>query len=392
MIRKPKLVRSFHISRFVGFQRKSDSKNKMSTPRKSGGEFRSFRKAASYGNHHKLAPNVPIDGEGLHLVTSDHLQNLKEFNKRMVTFPDQVQASLVHLASYRPTQYYELFRTHSTLFRDSTMKIAETIEHAEAEGSANSRVLIEGASGLGKSTALTQAHSLAALRGWFVAHIPRAGDLTDGSSLIGSELTQPMFVRRWHRQLFKANRKLAQNSDILKALKSYDPRRLFETLQEQGVPTLVTVDDFNAWAARPYSAYRDTSNQPIYHGALEVPKLILSMLDGSFELKKGAVFVAVSSSFNDKSITIDTGLKRPTQAHPYMPITKLDRQLASRLASVQPLTINRFSVEESTAYFDFLQRAQVTPSSLDGGLIESHILSGNGNPRGIIQSCVNFSC
>lgn len=391
MIRNPRLVRSFHTSRLLYFQRKSDSKHKMTTPRKSGGEFRNFRKAASYGNHHKTAPSVPIDDDGLQLITSDQLQDLSSFNKRMVTFPDHVQASLVHLASYQPSQHFELFRTHSTLIRDSTLKIAQILRNAETEGSSRSRFLIDGAPGIGKSTALSQAQSLAALRGWFVAHIPRATELIDGTTQLEPDLSQTMFARRWHRRLLKANRSLAQNPEIYKALKGNKPRELFETLQNLEIPILLTVDDFNAWAAHPYSRYKDASNKHIYHGRLEIPKFVLEILGGSFPLKKGAAFAAVSSVLDSKSLTIDVALGRKTQAHAYMPVAVFDRELSSHLESVEALTIERFSLEESATYYDYLSRAQVRQSTFDKDLFESHILSGNGNPRGLLQACFSFS-
>lgn len=390
-------LRGFHAGSAAAFKQKAKEQTaKMRTPKKGSGEYRNFRRAAAYSKFSKSATEVPVGSENLRIFAAPDLE-APVTEPSMVVFPDAVQSSLVHMADFQPQQNNELFLQRASLLRSESSQIQNIIKQASSK---EQRVVLTGPAGSGKSTLLAQAHALAKLQNWIVLHIPRAEDLIDGStdaiaSKSGSGFDQPMLSRRWAQRIAKANRDVL-TSDDLKLLTSAsakeDPAGSLNTfisqLESGGRPVLISADSFNAFVKTPFSANRTKENEPIYHGDLQVPQILLDFLSNKRTLKNGAVIVATSGRIitND---TIAIGLGHG-QAPAYATPEEFDGELASRLQGVREIAVGSFSPVETDVYMRYIAAAGLAEYSPEL-VAAKYAVSGNGNPRALLRSCVSFA-
>lgn len=379
MPRVGRSMRRFHAASAALFKQKNSGQKKIGPPSKAAGEFRSFKFAASYGNHHRQAPDLT---EVVELVTE-----AKDIpSGKMATWSDSVQASLVHLGSFRPQQRNELFKTHTSLIRDVTVLAGQHLSDPTEKW----RALIRGCGGVGKSTLLSQVHALAKQQGYAVLHIPQAETLRDGSTDVlpspDGLWLQPMFVRRWAKRIAKANRDVLP-ADTLRELSQgkFDPRCAhIVSLVARQAPVLVTVDNVNAWAQYPISELRDRENKRIYNGSLEVIHTLQALISGNLDAileKGGAVLFATTDTFRNP-------LDLAENAHEYATVEEYDHKLATALNRPETIEVPRFSSEETATYVSYLQAAGVANEGVSSDAV--HVESGNGNPRNVLSGFTTF--
>lgn len=392
--------RGFHAGTATAFKQKAkEQSSKLRTPKKGSGEYRNFRRAAAYSRFSKSAPEVVVGSENLRILAAADLANAvtEKSQPEMVVFPVAVQASLVHMADFQPQQNNELFGQRATLLRSESLAVRNLIQNKPSK---DQRAVLTGAPGSGKSTLLAQAHAFAKLQNWVVLHVPRAEDLLDGSTdaILNSKgsFDQPMLARRWAQRIAKANRDVL-TSDDLKLLRSAaakeDPAtslaNFISVLETGDRPVLLSVDGLNAFAKTPFAVNRTKDNEPIYHGDLQLPKLLLDFLSGSRSFKQGAVLAATTGRIvSNQTIAIGLGHgSAPAYATP----EQFDSGLAERLAAgVKEIPVGAFTATEADVFLRYVSAAGLAEYSPD--LVASkYAVSGNGNPRALLKSCVSFA-
>jgi small subunit ribosomal protein S29 len=157
--------------------------------------------------------------------------------------------------------------------------------------------------------------------------------------------------------------------------------------KQTDVPVLLTADDINAFSSKLFAENRDTDNNQVYVGDLQLPRLILKYLSGDATFERGVVAVAATSNFavND-TIVCGLGLKQPDSYYtsPY----DYDMNISKSFNGVQPVQVPRFSQEETRVAVEYLHAATVLKEDLSDAIVrEKYFLSGNGNPSALMAAC-----
>lgn len=431
-----------YAAKVASFSRKSEKVKRETTPSRKAGSIHPFRHTAAYSRWNK--DGIPAITEGS--VGSKILDTTEIFaGKNVGAALDSTKATvyqysspaikaLTHLGSFKPVQRNELFKNKATLIRDSTsVQLFDILQKGSAESSKSNRYCITGAKGVGKSTALAQAHAFAVEQGHVVIHISRALNLINGSGPAvlaktpknAPASTTPVFNQPAHAKtlmtkIAKANASVLSSLTTSKPL-SYDlpgskqlkfaqgtplynllrvDSRLnrncevladfFAELSAQSeVPVLFTCDDFNVFSHHQYSANRDTENKPIYHGDLLIPKLFLDYFSGEKVFQKGAVIASLSSYKN--GYTIPHGLNEAAP-NAYAKPEDYDPVLAGKLRNnggVKKLEVKPFTFGETKTMLEYYDNASILHEPVTEAFVqEKYLLSGNGNALGLIKSCV----
>lgn len=365
------LVRSFHSGRVALAFRKATggSDGGASTPRKSSGEYRWFEKAAPYSQFNEKAPEVTNEQIEFAVATPDLLETATP--GQLLRWPSEIQAQLHHLGSYKPSQQNELFRNPISVVRAETLELWRSFV---SQDSAVKSTIITGDPGVGKTSLLTQAHAAAKMKGWGVIHISQADKLLDGTSdavldPASGLWNQPMFVSRLLKKTLKSNRDLLGDK-----AKSANVKTLESLVQLFEGNVLVTVDNINALNQRVYAANTNDKNEKLYHNDLEVVNTILKWMGAS---PKNAKVVAATSGYFKP---IDW------KGYAYAKITDFDPELVNKLSAGEILELGRLSKPESEAYANFLHAADVTTKSW-----QELYQTGNGNPRAMLATAINYA-
>lgn len=340
-----------------------------STPRKSSGEYRWFEEAAPYSLFNAQAPEVTNEQIKLAVATPDLLETATP--GQLLRWPSEVQAQLHHLGSYKPSQQNELFRNPISVVRAETLKLWQRFV---SEKDQVKSTIITGDSGVGKTSLLTQAHAAAKLKGWGTIHVSQVENLLNGTSdAVPDSSTglwnQPMFVSRLCKKTLKSNRNLLGDKTNLANIKTLGSLiHLFEG------KVLVTVDNINALSHKVYALNTNKNNEKLYHNDLEVVNTILKWIEAP---PKNVKFIGATSGYFKP---IDW------QGYAYAKITDFDPELVSKLSKAEIMDLGRFSGPETEAYVKFLQAAAVTQKSW-----QELYQTGNGNPKAILATAINFA-
>lgn len=428
----------------LSFSRKSsnDDKIKRKTPKKvKGGSIYSFAHTAAFSKLHKNAPPLSTQLPGTEIFDIQSVfpsDSLTPANPTIYQYSSKAVKSLYHLGSFKPDQKNELFKEKATLIRDtSSSQVLNIIRSGESTPSSQNRFVITGDKGVGKSTALAQAHAIAIEKGYIVLHVPYARDLLSGSydtalakksrlpEIEGDEYTrvfnQPMYVKKLMRKFAKANEELLTSLSpskeyVFEASRSFkqitftptdstlysmlklgrvhiEKCEIFNAVLEElalqtKVPILFTMDDFNVFSHLQFAVNRDVNNNPIYHGELQIPRIFLDFISGSRTFKNGAILAALSSYKNGYTIPHGLGQAEP---YPYAKFNDYDPILAGKLLAnggVKTLEVTPFSLDETEKVLQYYSNGQVFFQSITPSLIQQkYFLSGNGNPLALIKSC-----
>ncbi|KAM0756006.1 hypothetical protein T439DRAFT_344926 [Meredithblackwellia eburnea MCA 4105] len=244
--------------------------------------------------------------------------------------------------------------TPSTVLRSSTVSLTKTLDAASSHSSKDSRLLLAGSPGSGKSILLLQAASYALSQGWIVLYLPSATPLINSStphvySPTTKTFDQPVLSRQMLDRFLAANRATLRK---LKTQREYsfgeEARDEQQQQQQQGkkkivvvpmgsgldelattnageasatevfkavldelssqttTPVLLAIDEFQPLLAT--SLYVDPSYKPIESYSLEIPRLLLQFIDGSRSFAKGSVLLSASSHSPHQSLAVERKL------------------------------------------------------------------------------------
>ena len=411
------------------------SKTKNTPKKTKGSSIHSFAHTASYSNYQKNAPELSEELPGTKLLDGQNpFAGVPEgeISSQVLKYSAESAKALTHFGSFKPGQRHELFKERATLVRaSSTAAIFDILKTGTKSSSKLNRYCITGSKGVGKSTALAQAQALAIENGYVVIPVPQCLDLVSGEfdAVVNKKqkdsgvFQQPMYVRRWMERIAKGNKELLNSIKIsqdytfetpgsqkkLKFVKgessiynmlsnrSHSERcdivdaAITELATQTDAPVLFTMDEINVFAAHQYARNRNTENKPIYHGNLQVPKTFLQFFSGEREFKNGAIIAALAPYYKG-SQTVTVGLGLQEKADPYARPEEFDPVLANKFLAnggVKPLDIAPFTLEETQTVLSYYSNGGVFSEPVSESLVQQkYFLSGNGNPKALLKSCV----
>ncbi|GMM52426.1 mitochondrial 37S ribosomal protein [Starmerella bacillaris] len=361
--------RTLHTSRLTQQFRKAveAEKKRRATPVKSSGEYRDFERAAAYSKLNQNAVKFPAESLNISEANLSSLNTLE--SGKLVSWPAPVQARLHHLGTYKPNQRHELFYKHYSLIRTSTVNMLEKMKLGKS-------LLLQGDSGVGKSSLLTQAHAAAMMQGWGCIHISRAEDLIDGSSdTVYNQKTkvwdQTMFSARLWKKVLKSNKELLADASKPETMTL---QGIINVFKAQKLNVLITIDNINAFQYQPYAKNTDTENVPLYNNVLEVPNTLFKFFVNPTE--SVCLIGSQAGYFRDIALS----------GHPDAPKNHYDPELAAHFKNTDKINVTGFNKAEAETYAAYLHAAGVTEKPWD--LLYQ---SGNGNPRTMLTTATNFA-
>ncbi|KAJ3528203.1 hypothetical protein NMY22_g9509 [Coprinellus aureogranulatus] len=241
---------------------------------------------------------------------------------------------------------YRILSSPTSIIRPITLTLTSTLSSAKGSSSADSRLVLHGRAGSGKSYALHQAVQYAQAEGWVVVYVPRAVTLVKSTNSYIYDIRtqtylQPNASYRLLNHIHAANASLLSKiplknsfatekltveagegktlADLAQAgLKDKSQQSaplvldaLLKGLEEQkDVPVLAAVYDFQSLFHD--SAYRGPFFQPIKPHHLSPPRTLLEYSSGSRVLTNGVFLGAVTES--DTTYTVPVELQDAVQA------------------------------------------------------------------------------
>lgn len=428
------------------FNKKSSydkSKNK-----KGSGNDKSFKDTILTKNYKKLAlkldENLINELPAINSTDKDLIQN------QFVKYPsDSIQK--LHIAgSFKPNQYNELYSQPLTLFRNKEdSNLLEIVNRNSS--SVNNRFLLNGSSGIGKSTLLAHFQAFALSKNnneAILFPISNADLLVDGSSdfklnPLTKKYDQPMYTRKFLKKFKNLNAnalsKIPLSEEITPLTNSFKPSShkisgtlldfvnyilksssiesnttyafttiLDELSKQDKLPVYMTIDNFSAFIQHGMTKYRDVQNRRIYFQDFTVADSLLQFVSGEKSFKVGSVVVATNGEHrlnNNGTFDVITG-EKSLDDYAYAKLKDFDIRLANRLLQnkgLENFKISKFSLEECKSLVSHLFKFNLIhnqydlndkllngnmDSAIDSIASQKYLISGNGNPKLIMDSCI----
>ncbi|TFK51912.1 hypothetical protein OE88DRAFT_1658612 [Heliocybe sulcata] len=312
-----------------------------------------------------------------------------------------------------------------SVIRDVTVATIDTLQAAAETPSSQTRLVMTGPTGCGKSTVLLQAVEYAAKTGWLVFYIPRAIKLVDSSTTHIYDLRTQTFIQpKAAYQLLI--RFLTVNRDRLQNLKTTvetpldrrstvpagqglvdliemglkDPflattvlATLLDELRKQTrYPVLLAVDDIQALYCK--TAYRDQHFASIKPWHLSMPRLLLELASGKKSFARGAILGALSDTVTQYKTPLELrrALGLPDVA-PVGPFVKTNKTVEEYAAGLKALPVpGKLSLDEAARLFEVWVEDKAVPHSHDvpnDELFVSQYTVSEGNARGFVKGLLS---
>lgn len=417
--------------------------------RKGSGNDKSFKDTILTKNYKKIA--LKFDENLINDLPTINSENKDLILNSFVKYPTDCIKKLHIAGSFKPNQYNELYSQPLTLFRSvEDLKLLEIVNKNST--SLNNRFLINGQSGIGKSTILTHFQTFALNKNnnnAILFPISNADLLVDGSNDFKlnpetKKFDQPMYTRSFLKKFKNLNQdvlnKIPLSNEIIPITNLYKKSNnakingslldfvdyilkasplesnttfafttiLDELSKQDKLPVYLTIDNFSAFIQHGMTKYRDTQNRRIYFQNFTVADSLLQFVSGEKSFKNGAIMVATHGDHrlnNNGTLDVLSG-KKSSDDFAYAKFTDFDYRFANRLLQnngLQNFNISKFNLDECKSLVDHLFKFNLIHNEYDldnqllsgneNTLIEriasqKYLISGNGIPRLIMDSCV----
>jgi small subunit ribosomal protein S29 len=312
---------------------------------------------------------------------------------------------------------FRLLSKPCSVIRDVTLSAIDTLDAASVKSSHETRIVLTGEKGTGKSFTLLQAVQYCISRNWIVMYIPRAVTLVNSSTPhIYDPRTrtylQPAMAYQTLQRFLTVNRtnlsRLTMRNELILDRKptlpagtflkdlidvglkdqSVAPTILSVLLSELGEqtahPVLLAVDDFHALYCQ--STYRDPQYQPIKSYHLSMPRLLLEYASGKRSFTRGAVFGAISTTHNSFPIPLELretlNLSHPIPNSPYFKRSAVMQAYAKGLQKLE--VPPHMSVTEAAGMFEIWMKDRALHSAPNDELFMAKYTEASGNPRDFV--------
>ncbi|EPQ56717.1 hypothetical protein GLOTRDRAFT_138372 [Gloeophyllum trabeum ATCC 11539] len=400
------------------FKGNKNFKVKASAPKKNSGGAGAFRPLSASQLQKPIfqtgrADEVDLRSFVPELTTPSHVGNAVAF-----TGPDNDPMRIFGL----PTNILLEFRIASkplSVIRDITVSTIDKLQAAAELPSSQTRLVMTGSRGCGKSFLLLQAVEYAVRSGWMVLYIPRAISLVNSTTTYTYDLRtqtylQPEFAFQTLQRFRTVNAEKLQHlhtsQDIPLDRRSSLPAgsglvdlieigtrdvylaptvlsALMEELGKQTrYPMLLAIDDFQALYCK--TAYRDPQFASIKPWHLSMPRLLLDYASGRKSFARGAVLGALS--------TADTTYRTPLELRkalglpdeqPTSPYVKMNETKMEYAKGLQALPVpEKLQLDEAAAVFEVWAKDKaVTQAAPKDELFMAEYSAAAGNARNFVQ-------
>lgn len=417
--------------------------------RKGSGNDKSFKDSILTKNYKKSA--LKVDGETINALPSIDSPNRDLIRNAFVKYPADNIGKLHIAGAFKPNQYNELYSQPLTLFRPiEDMKLLDIVNSTGS--SLNNRYIINSASGVGKSTLLAHFQSFALSKNQnnaIIIPISNADLLVDGSSdfklnPLTKKYDQPMYSKTFLKKFKNLNgdilSQIPLSAEITPITNAYKPSvnhkvsgtlldfvnyilkashmesnttfaftTILEELSNQDkLPVYLTIDNFSAFIQHGMTKYRDTGNNRIYFQNFTVIDTLLQYTCGEKVFKNGSIMVATHGNHRvERNGTLDVICgDKSLEDFAYSKLQNFDYTLANRLlknGGLKKFHVSNFSLEECKSVVDHLFKFNLVhneydledqlshnnkESVLQKIAAQKYLLSGNGNPKLLMDSCI----
>ncbi|KAG0377283.1 37S ribosomal protein S23 mitochondrial [Mortierella sp. AD032] len=355
-------------------------------------------------------PSVPVKVEEFLPSTAT-----KEHIGQVLGFPTTVVPALAQTAY--PTllsEQFELVKPAALVVRESTVSFLEKVDQAMKTPSSQSRIVLTGEAGSGKSALLLQTVSHCLSAGWIVIYVPKASTWMNSSFAYNkvansTSFVQPLLTSNLVGQIQNVNRAVLDKINTteealvgrheikkgtsLSALLEFGVKDQFasqdvmevfmkEISNQKDIPTLVAVDEVNSFF-RP-TQYLSQDNKELDPEHLMLPKLFLNYISGKSTFKHGAVVGATSDTLlANKSEVLDVALG-VKEVSPYKRLSETILPWTQGLTSVK---VPSYTREEAKGVFDYYNKANIFFDVASEPFFLNKFITSNGNPRKFFTAC-----
>ncbi|KAF8625521.1 hypothetical protein AX17_006833 [Amanita inopinata Kibby_2008] len=316
---------------------------------------------------------------------------------------------------------YRILSKPYTVIRNVTVDLMRKLDEAKSRSSLETRHVLTGRSGVGKSYLLLQAVEYCSQSNWIVLFIPRGVNLVNSTTTYIYDLRtqtylQPSFAYQTLQRTLSVNSSLLSTLSTTKKL-AFEKRELpigtsltdligvglkdvsaapavldalmVELGQQTKHPVLLAVDDFQALYCK--TAYRDPFFSTIRPYHLSMPRLIMEYASGRRSFAKGAVIGAIT--YSDPAYPLPLELREALQMpydHPQSPLDKRSKLLVEYTKGLTGFPVpEQLSLDEASSLFEVWKNEQVlVPSTLDE-LFLSKYTESSGNPREFVKGLLS---
>ncbi|GAA5843402.1 hypothetical protein JCM5353_001188 [Sporobolomyces roseus] len=322
-------------------------------------------KAALYAKNKKQAAqgDEAASGSGAGNILSEVTVPPPDLSGLKVMHPESLTSAAVGQVKAYPNPTLDAFKTLSipsslqkeqsfspkpaTVIRGATIEIKKLLDESRNSSSKDSRRVLHGGAGTGKSTLMLQAISYAQSSGFVVFYLPSATPLVNSSTphiysqpralfdqpvLSSSLLSKLSTVNKAAFKELKTSKEHVFGEKKLAAGKSLEElckaaggdeklvTSVFEALIEElstqkSRPVLLAIDDCQSLFAT--SSYVDPSYNAIETYSLVVPRMLLEFVSGKREFASGSVLLSPSSLSSSQSPASTSFLSSSSNLSPY---------------------------------------------------------------------------
>ncbi|CAG8599541.1 15094_t:CDS:10, partial [Gigaspora rosea] len=241
----------------------------------------------------------------------------------------------------------------SLAIRQSSIQLTKLIENASQKSSAETRIILSGEMGVGKSALLLQTVNYALCKPWIVIYIPFAIKFVNSSypyikNKITNEFVQPTLSAELLKQIKAVNGLMDIGiKDISCAFQAFEIF-LDEIGKNVNYPILLAVDVVNAfYTSTEYTDVDDTYLDP---DRLSLPRTILDYFAGKRDFTYGAVIGALSlchKPYISKPLNIALGLSTPS------PWKQYPQNILNYAVGLQRFDVPNYSQTEAKGVLDY---------------------------------------
>ncbi|KAF9002462.1 mitochondrial ribosomal death-associated protein 3-domain-containing protein [Cyathus striatus] len=225
------------------------------------------------------------------------------------------------------------------LVRDITLETCKILEEARGKPSSETRMVITGDQGSGKSYLLMQAVQYAKQKGWIVIYLPKSQKLVNSTSSYAYDIRTRTYVQPGASFALLKNM-LRVNFEHFAQIRLKEPfvwekitdnvhtpcPLVLERIPEYSTPVLLAIDEFQSLYGK--TKYRDQHFVPIKSFHLSVPRALMEYANGTRKFRYGAVLGALTNTCTNFPIPLElrdalgTGYPHPTspwenRSHPH---------------------------------------------------------------------------
>jgi len=357
---------------------------------------------------------------------SDELNLLPTFHAEALTSDKAGVAMKFPMAETDPIRVFGLpknliveFRVLSkpcSVVRDVTLNVLERLDAASQTSSANTRIVLTGKPGSGKSFTLVQAVQYASSNNWIVFYFPRAINTVNSTTAYVYDARTRTYVQSTYAYQ-TLHRFLTVNSAQLKELttstditvekkpmipkgtpltelitlgvkdQTVAPTVLSTVLEELGkqtkYPVLMAVDDFQSLYCK--SAYRDPQFERINSYHLSMPRLLLEYASGKKTFNKGAFIGAISNANTEYQAPVELQEALDISPGPNSPYLKRSSELVSYAAGLTKVVVpDQLNLKEASSLFEVWMKDRALVGARSDETFMTKYTEAAGNPRAFV--------